>query len=133
MKLRDKLNALKAAKAEYHEKADTLTPPQIAEESAKFKAMHAEINTLLTEGAKDCPDCGGKPFALFHDGAPNPFEIGCLACRDHRVRASLPEDAVEDWNNDKYLPPREPGTAIATHKAVTGEVISQKTVKIQTP
>jgi hypothetical protein len=42
------------------------------------------------------------------------------------VRAALPEDAVEDWNAGKYMPPREPGTVIGTHRDATGKIISEK-------
>lgn len=133
MKLREQLRNLKKAQAEYHAKAHTLTPPQIAEEVAKFKELRSGIVSELTEGAKNCPDCGNPPHGIFHDGTPNPFEIGCLSCRDHRVRGTLPEDAVEDWNAGKYMPPREPGTVVATHSDPTGKVISQKTLKAQAP
>jgi hypothetical protein len=131
MKLRDKLKALKAAQAEYHKKANDLTSPQIAAEVEKFNTMRAGISAEITDGAKNCPDCGNVPHGIFHDGTPNPFEIGCLLCRDHRVRGALPEDAVEDWNAGKYLPPREPGTVEATHRDATGKVKSQKILKAQ--
>jgi hypothetical protein len=130
MKLREKLNALKAAKAEYHAKANTLTSPQIQEERLKFEAMQKDISDTITEGAKDC-EGGHRPLGIFHDGTPNPFEIGDPAVRDRRVREALPEDAVESWNAGRYMAPREEGTLLMTHKAVTGEIKSQKTVKAQ--
>jgi hypothetical protein len=58
MKLRDDLNALKTARAEYHAKAHKLTPPQIAAEVVKFKKLNQTIVDKITDGAKDCPDCG---------------------------------------------------------------------------
>jgi hypothetical protein len=73
-----------------------------------------------------------RPHGIFHDGTPKAFEIGCLRHANHRVRESLPEDAVERWNNDDYDLPREPGTVVATHRDATGEVKSQRTVKVQT-
>jgi len=130
MKLRDKLNALKSAQAEYHEKANTLTPPQIAEEVAKFKQLRADIQVSLTNGAKDC-EGGHRPLGIFHDGTANPFEIGDPVVRDRRVRGALLEDVVEDWNADKYMPPREPGTVVATHRDATGKTISEKTMAAQ--
>jgi len=133
MTLRDKLKALKAAQAEYHNKANELTSPQIAAEVARFNKLRAEISQEITAGAKNCPDCGNPPHGIFHDGTPNPFEIGCVHCRDHRVRGALPEDAVEDWNAGKYLPPREPGTVVATHLDATGKVKSQKTLIAKAP
>lgn len=131
--IRENLNALKAERAEYHEKADTLTPPQIAEWTAKIKGLNSAVADTITSGAEPCPDCELPPHGMFHEGTPNPFEIGCLNCRDHRVRGVLPEDVVADWNAGKYLPPREPGTAVVTHADATGKILSQKEVKIQTP
>jgi hypothetical protein len=128
MKLREKLNALKAARAEYHEKANTLTPPQIAAEVEKFVKMQTDIASAITEGAKECPDCGNPPHGIFHDGTPNAFEIGCVHCRDHRVREALPEDAIDAWHAGKYLPAREPGTLVMTHRSSTGEIKSQREV-----
>lgn len=147
MSLRSKLQELKEAKAAYHEKASTLTADQIRKESEKFRALGQEIQDILLEGAKDCerevetygadgePDGTTtetyRPLAIFHDGTPNPFEIGDPRVRDKRVRAALPEDAVQMWNDEEYLPPREPGTAEATIRGVTGEVREQKTVRIK--
>jgi hypothetical protein len=131
MKIRAKINDLKAARAAYHEKANTLTPPQIAVESAKFQERLRDISETIAEGAKKCPDCGNPPHGMFHDGTPNAFEIGCIHCRDHRVREALPEDAVEKWNKGEYMPPREPGTVVGTHRDVTGKVISEKVMKRQ--
>ena len=142
MKIREHINALKNARAEYHKKAATLTAVEIAQEVEKFKKLNQKIVDLITEGAKPCPDCGNAPHGIFHDGTPNPFEIGCLSCPNHRIREALPEDAVEKWNAAQggaegeeggYMPKREPGTAVATHRDLTGEVISEKTVKVQTP
>lgn len=143
MKLRDKLRELQALKQEYHEKAPGLTSAEIAEETKKFKALHGQINAMLVDGAKPCPDCGSEPIAMFHDGTPKPFEIGCPKCPAHRVRGTLPEDAVEDWNDAEggsdgerapgsfkgYIEAREPGTAVMTHRDATGEVISERKVK----
>ena len=153
MKLRDKLNELRATKAEYHEKAPTLTPPEVTDWSQKIRAIHQEIQDILTEGAKDCSrevevptydEATGeqngtktetetyRPLAVFHDGTPNPFEIGDPRVRDKRVRAALPEDAVEKWNNDEYLPPRPAGFGEATIRSVDGEVREQKLVRVRT-
>jgi len=129
MKIREKLKALKAAQAEYHEKANKLTPPQIQDERVKFEKLQKDIADTITDGANECPDCGNLPHGIFHDGTPNAFEVGCIHCRDHRVREALPEDAVDKWNAGEYLPPREPGTVIGTHKDATGKVISQKVMK----
>jgi hypothetical protein len=129
MKLREKLNALKAAQAEYHKKADSLTPPEIQKESEKFAKLQKDIADTITEGANKCPDCGNLPHGIFHDGTPNPFEIGCIVDRDHRVREALPEDAVEQWNKGNYLPPKAPGSVTMTHRDPTGKVKSQKTVR----
>lgn len=130
MKLRQHVNALKAARAEYHKKADKLTPPEIAKEVVKFKKLQQAIVNLITDGAVDCPKCGERPHGIFHDGTPNPFEIGCIGCGNMRVREALPEDAVEKWNKKEYLPPRPAGHVLATHRDETGLVKSQKLVKL---
>lgn len=152
MKLRDDLNALRTARAEYHAKAHKLTPPQIAEEVVKFKKLNQTIVDKITDGAKDCPDCGRPPHGMFHDGTPNPSEIGCVACGNHRIREALPDDAVAKWNAAKggkddaasikdangnviaqafhgYMPPRNPGTVVGTHRDETGLVKSQRVMK----
>lgn len=154
MKIREQLNALRDARAEYHTKAAALTSSQIAEETAKIKALHQNVQDILTDGAKNCPTCDGKAMALFHEGTPNPFEVGCPRCQNHRIREALPDDAVEKWNaasgerdEDRdikyadgkviseafkgYMPPREPGTAVATIKDATGMVREQKTVRVR--
>jgi hypothetical protein len=133
MKLREKLRNIQKEHAAYHEKAHTLTSPQIQEERMKFKALRLEIAELITEGCIPDPEDGKMPHGMFHDGSAKAFEIGSLTIRGHRVRGALPEDAVEDWNAGKWLPPREPGTVIATHADATGKIISQKTLKAQVP
>lgn len=133
MKLRQHLDALTKARDEYHKKANTLTPPEIAKEVTKFKELNKAISDAITDGAQPCKDCKGEPTGIFHDGTANPFEIGCLACANHRVREALPEDAVDKWNKGEYLPPRPSGTALATHRDVTGQVKSEKLVKVHAP
>jgi hypothetical protein len=128
--LRDKLKELAAARADYHEKANTLTSPEIGAVTVKCKAIQAEIQEIMTEGAQDCED-GHRPIGIFHDGTANPFEIGDPITRDRRVRAATLEDAVEDWNAGEYLPPREPETVEATHRDATGEIKSQRTLKVK--
>lgn len=122
---------IEAARAKYHEGAANMTMAEVAKETAKIKAMVKEVSDMITEGAEDCPDCGNPPVGLFHDGTARPFEIGCVVDRNHRVRESLPEDAVERWNDGDYDPPREEGTVVATHTDATGKVINQQTVKVK--
>jgi hypothetical protein len=129
MKLRDKIKKLQEAQAEYHEKANGLSPEEMSEERAKFKKLRADINEVLTKDAEDCPDCGNPPVGVFHDGTTKPFEVGCLNCRDHRVREALPEDAIESWNAGNYLPPREEGTLVTRHYDATGKVKEERTLK----
>ena len=131
MKLRPLLAALATAQTEYHEKAPKLNSEQIAAETEKFKKLRAEVNEALTDGAKECPDCGNMPVGMFHDGTPKPFQLGCPPCGNKRVRGVLPEDVVEDWNAGNYLPPRQPGTAIARHLDATGAVKSERVVRVQ--
>lgn len=178
-KIRQLVTDLHEARAKYHAEAGSLTSDQIAERNAEFKKLNQAVVDVITDGANDCPDCGGKPHGIFHDGTPKPFEIGCLNCRflktdggetirvpdgvaagiitagdentpaivgaiidgelvkgthlfNHRVRETLPEDAVERWNAGNYDAPREPGTVVMTHRDNTGKVISEKTAKLQT-
>lgn len=128
--LRAKLNELKELHAAYNVKAAKLTAAQIAEEVAKFKKVRAELQEILTKGADDC-EGGHRPIGIFHEGTPNPFEIGDPVVPNRRSRGAFLEDAVEKWNDEDYLPPREPETVVATHKDAGGNVISQKTVKLQ--
>lgn len=155
-KLRDALKALKDEQAAYHEKAADLTSAEIAKETEKFKTLRQNIQDILTEGAKDCPDCKGPAIGMFHDGTPNPFEVGCKTCPGHRVRAALPDDAIDAWNaaeggldpeNDLkddggnvlaqgykgYMKPREPGTAIARIHNVDGSVKEERTIRAHSP
>lgn len=161
------MDKLRAARAEYHEKAHTLTAPEIAKETEKFKTLNQTVIDLITEGARDCGNClvtmeklakdaekqsketgikvepatwSPKPHGIFHDGTANPFEIGCLRCPNHRIREALPEDAVEKWNaadhskegvDGGFLPKRETGTVMATHRDLTGNVKSEKMVKVR--
>jgi len=175
-KIRELVKALHEERAIYHENAAKYTSDQIAESNLKFKKMNQDVVDVITDGANDCPDCGQKPHGIFHDGTPNPFEIGCLVCRfittndgktvrvpdgasagiisavegeptivgaiidgelvkgthlyTHRVRETLPEDAVERWNAGNYDAPREPGTVVATKRDATGAVVEQKTAKV---
>ena len=151
-KIRELVNKLREERAIYHEKSAKYTAAEISEAVAFFKDLNQEIVDALTDGAKDCPDCitdlarvkedaaasgdepetwSPRPHGIFHDGTAKPFEIGCLHHANHRVRESLLEDAVERWNKSEYDPPREPGTAVATHRDATGLVKSQRTVKVQ--
>ena len=125
------------------EEAADLTAAETQAETAKFKGLMKEIQDIMTNGAKDCEEVevtddegnpemrAHRPVGIFHDGTPYPFEIGDPITRDRRVRAVSLEDAVEKWNDDEWLPPREPGTAEATHRDATGQVKSQKTVKVK--
>lgn len=105
-KLRELLEKNKELRAAYHEKAATLNAAQTAEANAAIRAVREEIQEVLTEGAKDCED-GHRPLGVFHEGTANPFEIGDPVVRNRRSRAAFREDAVEKWNNDEWLPPRD--------------------------
>lgn len=129
MKLRNKISKLQDAQAEYHERANKLSPAEILQEREKFKALRKEIHEIITEDAANCPDCGNAPVGVFHDGTTKPFEVGCLHCRDHRVREVLAEDAVEKWNKGDYLPPREEGTLITRIHDATGKVKEERILK----
>lgn len=129
-KLRELLNKLKELRAALHENWDTLTTKQVGEATLEIKAAGAEIQKILTEGAKDC-EGGHRPLGIFHEGTANPFEIGDPITPNRRTRAAFLEDAVEKWNKGEYLPPRPSETVTGTHKDAAGNIISQKTAKLQ--
>jgi hypothetical protein len=131
MKLREKIDAINKARTEYQEGRESMTVGDAGKAAAKIKEMVKEVSDTLTEGANPCPDCGNPPIGIFHDGTPKPFEVGCLVDRNHRVRESLPEDAVDRWNKADYDPPREPDTVVATIHDETGKVREQKTIKLK--
>lgn len=101
------------AQEEYHEAAKTQTPDQTRHLSDQVKTLAKELSGAICEGAKDCPDCGGRPVGLRHIHVIVPrnlktftFEVGCVACKDHRALGPSPAEAVAAWNRGEYLPPK---------------------------
>jgi hypothetical protein len=127
---RAKLKEINGLLATYQKEWESLTPKETGERVKKIKDVRAEIQKILTEGAKDC-EGGHRPLGLFHENTPNPFEIGDPVQSNRRSRGAFLEDVVEKWNADEWLPPRAPETIVATHKDKDGKVVSQKEVKLQ--
>lgn len=83
--------------------------------SAKVKALQAELQAALTEGANPCASCGGPALGLERTKSISPtaqiqfFEIGCAGvCA---VRGKSPaqvdgtrEGAIAKWNEKNPLP-----------------------------
>ncbi len=81
--------------------------------SRRVNELRRELCAVLSDGANPCPDCGNRPIGLRHVhvvGATNrktfTFEDGCVACKDHRAQGSSVPEAVAEWNQAKYLPPK---------------------------
>jgi len=98
-----------AAKAVYHESAQTATGLELATMSADIKALTIELSAYLTEGAEPCPVCGEKPHGIHQ---PAYYEVGCLiGCQFEvdgksylrRAKGGTREEAVENWNNQEYF------------------------------
>lgn len=73
--------------------------------SDEIYALMAEISQTITNGnAVVCGRCFQYPHGLRKNGGDEEngvapvYEIGCLQCRDHRVRAATPERAINKWN-----------------------------------
>lgn len=94
--------------SEYHEKASSSTPDQIAAMTQAIKAARAAEQAALAEGAKPCAKCGNMPHVIEQQrGSGNLvltlYEVGCLFPHDEsrQVKRQTREDAVAEWN-EKY-------------------------------
>lgn len=102
MRSESEINAeLAAVRAEYHEKAATLTAAQVAEVNAKVRALSKELQAVLTAGAKPCPVCDAPAHGMLKR-AETPklkalYEVGCLndGCR---AQGATAQEAIDAWN-----------------------------------
>lgn len=63
--------------------------------AARIKELRAELQSLLTDGAQPCPDCGNTPHGIRQARV---YEIGCLVCQNKRSFGKISYEAVENWN-----------------------------------
>jgi hypothetical protein len=104
---------------------DKWTKKQLDDSTDKVVALQNELSKTLSEGAKDCPCCGGHPIGMHrrtieHQGLNiKIYEVGCLNCRpfpeldkskketgmmiSYSSQGTTVEQAVEKWNNNEYL------------------------------
>ena len=92
--------------------ANTGTHSQCQEAMAAVVKAQNDIIAFITEGAKPCPRCGGKPIGMEQPIGKRgrvEYEVGCPACKpfehtDGTMRkvstrgGLLPRHAVEAWN-----------------------------------
>jgi hypothetical protein len=98
---------LQAAQQAYHSAATN--GKDGSQYAAEMKTLRAELASYITDGAEACPDCGNLPHGIRQQAGVNRlvityYEVGCLTCKDHRAQGQTREEAVENWNEGKYLP-----------------------------
>lgn len=104
-----------AKRAEYQAKVDTATMRQLRAITEEVKALSNELNDQITEGAEPCEGCEQLPIGLVQQidvkgEAIDYFEVGCAgACMNKRAQGFTPEQAVQKWNAEQYLKPKDRG------------------------
>lgn len=95
---------LKELLADYNANCQNMTSAEIGAHNAEVKALRAELQAVLTNGAKPCPDCLEMPLGI---NQPRFYEVGC-SCPEKQSKGQFIEEAVENWNNGVYFarPPR---------------------------
>jgi hypothetical protein len=111
---------LSAALADHHANSQEWTAGKTRENDMKIKGFRQELSDVYSEGAKPCPKCGNAPHGMDRDGK-SLFEVGCLVCppeklpdivveglavpqrKSYSAQGRTPQEAVENWNDDKYL------------------------------
>ena len=78
--------------------------------------LQAELAARISEGAEACKVCEGHPHGMeqqvaIKGQAMTIYEVGCLVCPDRRAQGFTPQLAVESWNTEKFLPPKEQAAA----------------------
>jgi hypothetical protein len=94
-----------AAKAAYHESAQTLPRAESRALAHRVKELTRELSDFITESAVDCPNCGNRPHGIHQVGY---YEIGCLYCTNEegepiRSRGFTRNQAVLAWNAGEYF------------------------------
>lgn len=104
-----------AKRAEYQAKVDTATMRQLRAITEEVKSLSDDLNALLIAGAEPCEGCEQLPIGLVQQidvkGEPvDYFEVGCAgACMNKRAQGFTRDQAVEKWNAEQYLKPKDRG------------------------
>lgn len=90
----------------------TGTRAEIHAASEDVVAAKQALSEAIAAGADPCPDCGAAPHGMVQEVMVRKtltpiYEVGCLACKDHRAQGFLPQLAVADWNAgpDEWIEP----------------------------
>jgi hypothetical protein len=109
MNIKKLQDSIKFLRKEAQSKHDTATQPELRAITLKIKALGAELDAAICSGAEPCETCGGSPSSLVQQVAlkgelVDYYEVGCIVCPDHRAQGFAPGQAVEKWNEMRYLP-----------------------------
>lgn len=104
-------DAIKAKREEYHAKHDILPARELRAITEEVKRLSNELNAQIIEGAEPCEDCNELPMGLVQQidvkgEAQDYFEIGCVKCPNHRAQGFTQKQAVQKWNDERYLKPK---------------------------
>jgi len=103
--------AIAAKRAEAQEKHDKATSAELRAITEDVKDLSKQLSAAITEGAEPCEGCGELPLGMVQqiavkNEALDYFEIGCSkVCRHKRAQGFSRAQAVQKWNDAKYLPP----------------------------
>jgi hypothetical protein len=103
---------IEAARADYQSKANSLPAAELRPLTQKVKELQSELASTLSDGAETCKICENHPHGMeqqvtIKGQAMSIYEVGCLVCPDRRAQGFTPELAVQNWNEEKFLPPKE--------------------------
>lgn len=98
-----------ATKQAYLAAVPTAPRPELERLAALHKAAQAALSVAIRGNAKPCPDCKNLPHGMLQEIAVRRskvrgYGIGCLACKDHYAEGFSQDEAVLNWNGDKYRP-----------------------------
>ncbi len=98
---------LETARDAYRAKSEEMTVKQAGELGESIKALMEQLSRAIASGANPCPKCKALPIGMMQSTTVKRvqmryFEVGCLACRDHRTQGMSREEAVLLWNEGKW-------------------------------
>jgi hypothetical protein len=107
---------IESARAEYQDKVNSVAAAELYPLSQKIKQLQAELVATISAGAEACKACDNPPHGMeqqvaIKGQAMTIYEVGCLVCPDRRAQGFTPQLAVESWNSEKFLPPKEQAVA----------------------